>query len=53
MLWTIVIALIFVFWILPMVLTMVGAFFSWLAEELGCGGAIFVGIVILILILIF
>ena len=53
MFWTIVGALIFVFWVLPMVLTMVGAFIGWLLEELGCGGTVVVVLVILFLILIF
>ena len=53
MIWTIVIALIFVFWILPMLFTLVVGLIGWLVEELGCGGATVVGIVILILVLIF
>ena len=53
MFWTIVIALIFVFWILPTLLSLIVAFIGWLIEELGCGGATAVGVIILVLILIF
>lgn len=53
MFWTIVIALIFVFWILPLLFSVIVAVAGWLTEEFGCGGAIAVGIIILILILIF
>jgi len=53
MFWTIVIALIFVFWILPLLFSVIIAIAGWLVEEFGCGGAIAVGIIILLLILIF
>lgn len=53
MFWTIVVALILVFWVLPMLFSMVAALIAWLVEELGCGGTIFLVVIILILILLF
>lgn len=53
MFWTIVIALIFVFWILPFLVSAIVAIAGWITEEFGCVGLIVAGIIILFLILIF
>jgi len=53
MFWEIVAALVFVFFILPLIAGLLISITNWLIENLGCLGSVAVVLVILLLIIIF